>query len=136
MADGNLLRCGLDTKEELPRLVTRPSHDVLNRVAVVNVGWYPLNGSNLLRVWQNESRQVTIKTILADNFDGHLGKVLKCHRVERVVWPNDPSSATRRTGRHACNRDAPAGLDAMKGCGAGCKRASRCVNEKQHNNPS
>ncbi len=26
------------------------------------------------------------------------------------VLPDDPSSATRRTGRHDCNRDAPAGF--------------------------
>jgi hypothetical protein len=101
MADGNLLGCGLDTKEELPRLITRPSDDILNSVAVVNVGWNPLNGSNLLRVWQNESRQVTIKTILADNFDGHLGKVLECHRVERVVRPNAAHHA-RASSHVAC----------------------------------
>jgi hypothetical protein len=28
---------------------------------------------------------------------------------------NDPSSATRRTGRNDCNHDAPAGLDVMLG---------------------
>ena len=32
-----------------------------------------------------------------------------------VQTPNDPSSATRRTGRHDGHRDAPAGLDAMMG---------------------
>ena len=30
-------------------------------------------------------------------------------------WPNDPSSATRRTGRDDCNRDAPAGFAAAYG---------------------
>jgi len=29
--------------------------------------------------------------------------------------PNDPSSATRRTGRDACNHDAPAGFAAAHG---------------------
>jgi hypothetical protein len=43
--------------------------------------------------------------------------------VIRVERPNDPSSATRRTGRTDCNRDAPAGLDAMKGLNAWAKRA-------------
>jgi DNA-binding XRE family transcriptional regulator len=32
-----------------------------------------------------------------------------------VKRPNDPSSATRRTGRHDCNRDAPAGFAAAHG---------------------
>ncbi|NBU11492.1 MAG: hypothetical protein EBS84_21210 [Proteobacteria bacterium] len=30
-------------------------------------------------------------------------------------WPNDPSSATRRTGRNDCNRDALAGFAAAHG---------------------
>jgi len=29
---------------------------------------------------------------------------------------NDPSSATRRTGRMDCNRDAPAGFAAARDC--------------------
>jgi hypothetical protein len=33
----------------------------------------------------------------------------------RTMTANDPSSATRRTGRNDCNRDALAGLDAMMG---------------------
>ena len=32
-----------------------------------------------------------------------------------VMPPNDPSSATRRTGRNNCNRDAPAGFAAAHG---------------------
>ena len=32
-----------------------------------------------------------------------------------MVTPNDPSSATRRTGRDDCNRDAPAGFAAAHG---------------------
>jgi len=34
---------------------------------------------------------------------------------ERANRPNDPSSATRRTGRTDCNRDAPAGFAAAHG---------------------
>src|SRR5204863_3452771 len=33
----------------------------------------------------------------------------------RSMSPNDPSSATRRTGRNDCNRDAPAGFAAAYG---------------------
>jgi hypothetical protein len=33
----------------------------------------------------------------------------------RVKRPNDPSSATRRTGGNDCNRDAPAGFAAAHG---------------------
>jgi hypothetical protein len=36
-----------------------------------------------------------------------------CHK--RYVPSNDPSSATRRTGRHVCNGDAPAGFAAAHG---------------------
>ena len=32
--------------------------------------------------------------------------------ANKVLWANDPSSGTRRTGRTACNRDAPAGFAA------------------------
>ena len=32
-----------------------------------------------------------------------------------TLSPNDPSSATRRTGRDDCNRDAPAGFAAAHG---------------------
>ena len=53
----------------------------------------------------------------------------RCWRVESETWreaaedlraeieksQNDPSSATRRTGRHDCNRDAPAGFAAAHG---------------------
>ena len=35
--------------------------------------------------------------------------------VMRRIMPNDPSSATRRTGRNDCNRDAPAGFAAAHG---------------------
>ena len=36
-------------------------------------------------------------------------------RSWRVKRPNDPSSATRRTGRNDCNHDAPAGFAAAHG---------------------
>ena len=42
----------------------------------------------------------------------------KTVRIEHGVWtlvPNDPSSATRHTGRHDCNRDAHAGFAAAHG---------------------
>ncbi|MGH9580543.1 MAG: hypothetical protein ACRD2R_06070, partial [Terriglobales bacterium] len=55
------------------------------------------------------------------------------HRVRSR--PNDPSSATRPTGRVNCNQSAMAGLDAMKGCEAWAKRAHAGY-EKQYNNPS
>jgi len=32
-----------------------------------------------------------------------------------LMLPNDPSSATRRTGRNDCNHDAPAGFAAAHG---------------------
>lgn len=32
--------------------------------------------------------------------------------ASRACPPNNPSSAARRTGRHDCNREAPAGLGA------------------------
>jgi hypothetical protein len=35
--------------------------------------------------------------------------------VNVIMPPNDPSSATRRTGRNDCNRDAPAGFAAAHG---------------------
>jgi len=35
--------------------------------------------------------------------------------VHGVMPPNDPSSATRRTGRNDCNRDAHAGFAAAHG---------------------
>ena len=39
-----------------------------------------------------------------------------CEKFHGVrVRPNDPSSATRRTGRNDCNRDAPAGFAAAHG---------------------
>ena len=34
---------------------------------------------------------------------------------KRAKWPNDPSSAARRTGRDDCNRDAQAGFAAAHG---------------------
>jgi hypothetical protein len=57
------------------------------------------------------------------------------HKSRWVKWPNDPSSATRPKGRGDCNRDAPAGLDAMKGCKAWADRA-HAVYEKFEPNPS
>ena len=35
--------------------------------------------------------------------------------MRRALPPNDPSSATRRTGRNDCNHDAPAGFAAAHG---------------------
>jgi len=56
--------------------------------------------------------------------------------TEESVTPNDPSSATRRTGRNDCNRDAPAGLDAMKGCKAWADRAHAVYENRNKPNPS
>jgi hypothetical protein len=53
-----------------------------------------------------------------------------------VLSANDPSSATRRTGRYGCNRDALAGLDAMKGCKAWADRAHAGDYENNQPNPS
>lgn len=42
----------------------------------------------------------------------------KYHGMSLMAWPpspNDKSSATRRTGRGDCNRDAPAGFAAAHG---------------------
>src|SRR5262245_33868940 len=46
---------------------------------------------------------------------------------------NDPSSATRRTGGNEGHHDAPAGLDAMKGCKAWAERAHASDYENKHN---
>ena len=42
-------------------------------------------------------------------------EVVKVHLAERVVPPNDPSSATRPTRAFDCNRDAMAGFAAAHG---------------------
>jgi hypothetical protein len=50
----------------------------------------------------------------------------KC--LHSVKQPDDPSSATRRTGRTACNRDAPAGFAGQLG------RWLMCGSRVQHRN--
>jgi len=51
---------------------------------------------------RQKNRQLAIKWSLGDCRHG-------------AKWSNDPSSATRRTGRNDCNRDAPAGFAAAHG---------------------
>src|SRR5436190_8425779 len=53
---------------------------------------------------------VAIAVLLNATLATHPTKILK--RILMQVWPNDPSSATRRTGRNDCNRDAHAGFAA------------------------
>jgi len=70
----------------------------------------PRKASGNLQLTQGRVRHVGLRKLF------HLpNKIISlvCHK--RVMTPNDPSSATRRTGRNDCNRDAPAGLDAMMG---------------------
>lgn len=86
MADGNLPGCGMDTEEELPRLIPRLPDDVLDHVAVVDAGWNPIDSANLLSVWQNEGRQVAVEAVLADNPDSHTSEVLECH--VGAMWLN------------------------------------------------
>ena len=42
-----------------------------------------------------------------------------------LMWPNNPSSATRRTGGNDCNRDAPGGFAAAHGQAALSWRSPR-----------
>ena len=42
-------------------------------------------------------------------------ELLQRRKQLAAEWPNDPSSATRRTGRVDCNRDALAGFAAAHG---------------------
>jgi hypothetical protein len=44
-----------------------------------------------------------------DSFVSNFNQFVFVDGAHICEWPNDPSSATRRTGRDGCNRDAPAG---------------------------
>ncbi|MBI3415872.1 MAG: hypothetical protein HY043_11245 [Verrucomicrobia bacterium] len=56
--------------------------------------------------------EVATRSTLAVTLGTKIGGVMVgCDSVP----PNDPSSATRRTGRNDCNRDAPAGFAAAHG---------------------
>jgi hypothetical protein len=66
------------------------------------------SGSGLLKVYHNEGRSTKCFDVRTES------KQAKAH-IARMVKPNDPSSATRRTGGNDCNRDAPAGFAAAHG---------------------
>jgi hypothetical protein len=72
MANCNLLRCGLDTKEALSRLIARQSHDILKPVAVVNVGSRRISGSGLLSNESDDAKNQQKETDHPDNDKGEV----------------------------------------------------------------
>ena len=68
-----------------------------------------LVGKHVLNTPHAEKRQNRTDESDAQGDEGKL----PVHGV--TLMPNDPSSATRRTGRNNCNRDAPAGFAAAHG---------------------
>lgn len=59
-----------------------------------------------------EKLQAALRGFLGD---GEIELEIKAAREVLASGLNDPSSATRRTGRNDCNRDAPAGFAAAHG---------------------
>ncbi len=60
---------------------------------------------------RNSYRGQTVPRFLVVDLDSFQSIVVDCGTAQK----NDPSSATRRTGRNDCNHDAPAGFAAAHG---------------------
>ena len=79
MTNGDLLGCRTDAKEEILRFVARAPNYVLNSNAMIHSLGNTLDSTNFVCLGKNDGGQILGNTILADDFDGHLGKGIKCH---------------------------------------------------------